>query len=228
MNLNKHREFFDPEELKEEIHIIGCGAVGSTIAEQLARLGVKQLHLYDFDVVTEHNITNQMFYAAHVGLTKLKALDEILHAINPEIELIHHPEGWEEGTTLSGYVYLAVDDIETRQKIVKDNLFNPTIVAMFDTRMRLTDAQHFAALWNADGKKFLQETMNFTKEEAANSTPVSACGTTLSVTPTVRIICSLAVSNLINVILGKEIAKTVLIDAFDMTLDAFDSNGSRN
>jgi molybdopterin/thiamine biosynthesis adenylyltransferase len=224
MNLNKHREFFDPTQFNDEIHIIGCGAVGSTIAEQLARLGIKKLHLYDFDVVTEHNITNQMFYLAHVGLTKLKAIDEILHAINPEIELIHHPEGWEPGMPLSGYIFSAVDNIDTRKAIIKDNMFNPNIKAMFDTRMRLTDAQAFAAKWNADGKKFLLSTMDFTREEAAASTPMSACGTTLSVTPTVRIICSYAVVNLINTLLEKPLKKTILIDAFTMDVDAFDAN----
>ena len=228
MNLNKHREFFDPEDFNEDIHIIGCGAVGSTIAEQLARLGIKKLHLYDFDVVSEHNVTNQMFFATQIGKTKLDALTEILRMINPEIEIIVHHEGWVEGTYLSGYVYLAVDNIDTRKLIVKDNLFNPMIRAMFDTRMRLTDAQHFAAKWTNEGKKFLQETMNFTREEAANSTPMSACGTTLSVTPTVRIICSLAVSNLVNVILEKPITKTILIDAFNMTIDAFDENGPKD
>ena len=96
---------------------------------------------------------------------------------------------------------------------------------MFDTRMRLTDAQHFAAKWTPEGKTFLQATMNFTREEATNSTPVSACGTTLSVTPTVRIICSLAVSNLINTLLNKPITKTILIDAFAMTIEAYDENG---
>ena len=223
MNLNKHRSFFDPDRFDEEIHIIGCGAVGSTIAEQLARLGIKKLHLYDFDTVTEHNITNQMFYAAHVGLTKLKALDEILHAINLDIELIHHPEGWKQGTPLSGYIFLAVDNIDTRKEIIKDNMFNPNIFAMYDTRMRLTDAQAFAAKWTPEGKKFLLSTMDFTREEAAKSTPMSACGTTLSVTPTVRIICSYVTANLINTLLEKPIKKTILIDAFQMTVDAFDA-----
>lgn len=221
MNLNKHREFFNPEELEDEIHIIGVGAVGSTIAENLARLGVKKLYLYDFDTVTEHNITNQMFTNKHVGMSKLDALTQILTEINPEIELITVPEGWTEGTTLSGYVYLAVDDIELRQKIVKENLYNTNIKAMFDTRMRLTDAQHFACKWTDKGQKHLLATMNFTKEEAQESTPVSACGTTLSVTPTVRIICALAVSNLINLINKDELRKTIIIDAFEMTVDAF-------
>lgn len=228
MNLSKHREFFNPDNLTDEIHIIGCGAVGSTIAEQLARIGIKKLHLYDFDTVSEHNITNQMFIAPQIGLTKLKAMTALLEFINPDIKLILHEEGWKPGMPLTGYVYLAVDNIDTRKEIIKDNLFNPMIRAMFDTRMRLTDAQHFAAKWTNEGKKFLQNTMNFTREEAASSTPMSACGTTLSVTPTVRIICSLAVANLINVLLNKPITKTILIDAFNMTIDAFDENGPKD
>jgi len=225
MNLNKHREFFNPDDFHGDIHIIGCGAIGSTIAEQLARLGIKKLNLYDFDNVSEHNITNQMFYQAHIGLSKLKALDEILTAINPEIEIVHHPEGWKPGDYLNDYVFLAVDNIELRKEIIKENQFNPDIKAMFDTRMRLTDAQHFAAKWTPEGKKHLLSTMNFTSEEAAKSTPVSACGTTLSVTPTVRLICSLAVTNLLNTIMHNKITKTILVDAFKMTIDAFDDNG---
>ena len=155
MNLNKHAEFFNPEDLEEEIHIIGCGAVGSTIAENLTRLGVKRLYIYDFDRVTEHNITNQMFVNKHIGLPKTDALAEILTDINPDIQIIAIPDGWKEGTTLSGYVFLAVDDIELRQKIVKENLFNSNIKAMFDTRMRLTDAQHFACKWNEKGQNHL-------------------------------------------------------------------------
>ena len=225
MNLNKHREFFNPENFNDSIHIIGCGAVGSTIAEQIARLGIKKIHLYDFDTVSTHNITNQMFFNDQIGKEKTRALAWILSQINPEIEIIQHHKGWQPGTALSGYVFLAVDNIDTRKEIVKDNLFNPNIIAMFDTRMRLTDAQAFAAKWTPEGKKFLQDTMNFTREEAANSTPMSACGTTLSVTPTVRIICSYVVANLINILLNKPITKTILIDAFAMTVDAFDENG---
>ena len=221
MNLNKHREFFNPENLNDEIHIIGCGAVGSTIAENLTRLGIKALHLYDFDTVSNHNITNQMFLTHQIGLPKIDALEEILKQINPDIIIYKHPKGWEKETPLTGYVFLAVDNIETRNEIVDDNKFNTTIKAMFDTRMRLTDAQHYAAKWDTEGQNFLKSTMNFTHEEAMESTPVSACGTSLNVTPTVRIICALVVANFINIILNKPLTKTIFMDAFDMSLDAF-------
>lgn len=54
MNLNKHREYFDPEKIREAkvpIHIIGVGAIGSHIAIQLAKLGIEEITVWDFDTV---------------------------------------------------------------------------------------------------------------------------------------------------------------------------------
>ena len=35
MDLNKSREFFDPVKVNKRCHIIGCGAIGSSVAELL-------------------------------------------------------------------------------------------------------------------------------------------------------------------------------------------------
>lgn len=222
MDLNKHREFFNPDAFNKPIHIIGCGAVGSTIAEQLARLGINKINIYDFDKVCPHNITNQMFFEQQIGQTKTSAVKAICKLINPNMQIIMHNEGWKPGMPISGYVFLAVDNIDVRKEIVKDNLLNGYIEYMFDTRMRLTDAQHFASKWTENGKEYLAKTMDFTAEEANAATPMSACGTTLSVTPTVRLICSLAVVNFINAVTKKNpVKKCVLLDAFTMDIDAF-------
>jgi hypothetical protein len=66
--------------------------------------------------------------------------------------------------------------------------------------------------------------MSFTHDEATAETPVSACNVTLSVAPTVRIICSLGVANFVNFVKsanGGRFKKFVQIDAFNFILDAF-------
>jgi molybdopterin/thiamine biosynthesis adenylyltransferase len=46
--------------------VIGVGAIGRQVALQLAAIGVKSLHLIDFDVVDETNITTQGYAAEDV------------------------------------------------------------------------------------------------------------------------------------------------------------------
>lgn len=223
MDLSKSYDFFQPEKNKDRIHIIGCGSVGSTIAENLARAGVTKFTLWDFDTVEPKNIANQMFVQADIGKPKVEALTRILCDINPDVgdDIKVMPEGW-NGQKLSGYVFLCVDNIDLRREIVEKHFDNIFVKAMFDVRTRLTDAQHYAADWSDHKQKqnFLAS-MNFSHEEAKEATPVSACNVELSVCPTVRIICALAAANFMNFWNGKPLKNLVLNDAFGMTLDAF-------
>ena len=220
MNLNKSREFFDPDMFDNPIHIIGCGAVGSTIAENLARLGIKEIHLWDFDAVEEHNIANQMFFVSQINKEKMDAVEEICKMINPDIHLIKHGRYTDE--SLSGYLFICPDSIKVRRQILEVNIGNPNILGVFDGRMRLTDAQHYASAWTTlEKRKALLDTMNFTDEEAAEDTPISACGTTLSVCFTVRCLVSLMVANFINFVLGNPIQKLITIDLKTFAIDSF-------
>jgi hypothetical protein len=220
MNLNKSREFFDPETLERPIHIIGCGAVGSTIAENLARLGVKEIHLWDFDTVEEHNLANQMFQVKHLNMLKTDAVEDICKSINPDITIIKHEAYTDE--SLSGYIFICPDSIKVRRAILETNLGNGYISGVFDGRMRLTDAQHFASSWETlEKRKELLNTMNFSDTEAKEATPVSACGTSLSVCFTVRCLVSLMIANFINTFLGNPIQKMITIDLKNFIIDCF-------
>ena len=223
MDLSKSYDFFQPEKDDAKIHIVGCGSVGSTIAENLARCGVKNMVLWDFDTVEAHNIVNQMFRQQDVGKSKVEALKDILCDINPEIvdtvEL--KPEGW-QGKLMSGYIFLCVDNIELRRQIVEKHMDSPYVKAMFDFRTLLESAQHYAADWSDyKMKQDLLKSMQFSHEEAAAETPVSACGVTLGVATTVRLVCALGVNNYINFVKGNGIKKLVIIDGFNFMLDAF-------
>ena len=223
MNLNKSYEFFQPENCVERLHIIGCGAVGSTVAELLVRFGLTNISLYDFDTVEAHNIANQMYRHGDIGQLKVDALKNILTEINPDAEsgIKVFSNGY-ENQRLSGYVFLCLDNIDTRREITQKCVSNQYIKAIFDFRIRLTDAQHYSADWSDyDMRQNLLNSMNFTHEEALVATPQSACNMVLSVAPTVRSICAVGVSNFINFAKGKGLKKLILIDAFSYTIDSF-------
>lgn len=220
MNLNKISEFFNPDDT--EIHIVGCGSVGSTVAENLARCGVTNMVLWDFDTVEPHNIVNQMFRQQDMGKLKVEALKNILCEINPEIEDVIElkPNGW-KGGIMSGYIFLCVDNIDLRREIVEKHMDSPYVKAMFDFRTLLEEAQHYGADWsNMKMKSDFLKTMQFSHEEAASETPVSACGTTLGVATTVRLVSALGVNNYINFVKGRGIKKFVNIKGFAFDEDS--------
>ena len=209
MDLSKSYEYFQPEKLTDRVHIIGCGSVGSTVAENLARSGVTKFTLWDFDVVEPHNLANQMFRQKDIGKAKVDALLDILCEINEEVKdnTQLKTEGW-KGQQLNGFVFLCVDNIDLRREIVQKHMDSPYIKAMFDW----TDFKM---------KKDFLASMNFSHDEAKEETPVSACNVTLSVAPTVRIICAYGVANFMNFWNGKPLKKLILADAFGFVLDAF-------
>ena len=209
MNLIKSFDYFDPSKLSGVCHIIGCGSVGSTVAENLARLGITKFCLYDFDVVESKNIVNQMFSHADIGRPKAEAVRDMIVSINPEAE--KHIEVFGDGYKsqhLAGYVFLAVDNIELRR--------------VFDFRTRLEDGQTYAADWG-DLRQInnLLSSMDFSHEEAHEATPVSACGIVLGIAPTVRFVCTLGVSNFINFVNKGEIKQTIIANPFTFEVDAF-------
>lgn len=224
MNLSKSYEFFNPEKVEYRIHIIGCGSVGSTVAENLVRCGIEKITLWDFDIVESHNIANQMFREEDVGKPKTQALSEILYDINPHIKenLDIKDKGW-NGEALSGYVFLCVDNIELRKEIVKKNMYNIQTKAMFDFRTMLTSAQHYAANWSDTiMRNNFYNSMQFTHDEAMSETPTSACGVTLGVVTTVRLISAIGVNNFLNYVINGNLKKFIQVDGFNFIIDSFE------
>lgn len=69
------------------IAVVGCGGTGSAIAEQLVRLGVRHLQLFDADRLSESNITRVYGSTPNdVGKPKVEILQQHLAAIAPTLE----------------------------------------------------------------------------------------------------------------------------------------------
>jgi len=70
------------------VAIVGCGGTGSAVAEQLVRLGVRQLILVDPDVLSDSNLTRLYGSGvADVGRHKVAVIADHLRRISPAVRL---------------------------------------------------------------------------------------------------------------------------------------------
>ena len=78
------------EKLKlANILIVGCGGIGCSSAELLARAGVGQITLIDADTVEISNLQRQIAYVAEdIGFYKAEVLAKRLKRINPHIRVL--------------------------------------------------------------------------------------------------------------------------------------------
>jgi len=70
------------------VGIAGCGGLGSNVAVSLARVGVGELLLADFDVVEPSNLNRQQYFVDQIGMPKVDALMANLARINPAVKVV--------------------------------------------------------------------------------------------------------------------------------------------
>ena len=143
----RHGAFFGPEDAEDKtLCIIGAGATGSWVALTAAKMGWHNFQLWDSDSVESHNLPNQAFDAGHVGQKKVDALESVLQAFNPSVQITKfdcffdaaNPEHLSE---LTDYLFIAVDSLDTRKAIYSSIKLNPFIELVFETRMGFTHAE---------------------------------------------------------------------------------------
>lgn len=62
-------------------HILGCGAIGSSAATQLARSGAEKFSLYDYDKVSLENVGVSQYTVSDIGKYKVSVLANYLFEI---------------------------------------------------------------------------------------------------------------------------------------------------
>lgn len=74
----------------KKVLLLGCGSLGSPVAELLARSGVGELHLLDKEVFESENCGRHILGAPDIGLSKADALTKRLHELVPDITMKAH------------------------------------------------------------------------------------------------------------------------------------------
>jgi len=108
----------------KNIAIIGVGAIGSMLAESFARSGVRNLGLWDNDVVDCGNICRSSYTQRDLGNAKVDALHRHLLSISPNVNVKTHGF-WKDGnanfpaTHINGDLYGNIN-YDSQDKVLKE------------------------------------------------------------------------------------------------------------
>jgi hypothetical protein len=114
----RQQDLVDGERLaKVPITVIGAGAIGSFTTLALAKMGARNITVYDFDTVEPHNLPNQFYRLKDLTRPKVDALSEIVRDYSGvEIRALNEKF---LGQEVQGIVIVAVDSMSERARIMK-------------------------------------------------------------------------------------------------------------
>ena len=130
---HRQLDILDPKLMSVPVVVIGAGATGSFAALSLAKMGVRNITVYDLDTVEEHNLPNQFYRQCDIGKPKVIALQEIIEQFEG-IQITVKNEKY-RGQRLDGVVITCVDSMDARLNIWKFVMNNSDVQLYIDSRM---------------------------------------------------------------------------------------------
>ena len=102
-------------------HIFGCGAIGSSSAVMLTKMGASKFCLYDMDKVEDVNVGVSMYDNRDLGKDKVDALKELINNINPFCQIRTYNEMFKTFyyTGDNDVAILGFDSMEARMQVVE-------------------------------------------------------------------------------------------------------------
>lgn len=198
----------NPEEFNTKINIIGAGATGSWVAFSLAKMGLSNLHIYDFDEVGMHNLPNQMFGVRDIDRNKALSIRNIIKlftgfTVNARNEKV------DGSVPLQGIVFMLTDTMKSRKDIYNRAIKNnPSIDLLIETRMDLRGGRIYVVDPKDREQTKMYEQTFYSDDEAE----VSACGVSQTVLPSALAITSHAIWKLLNYINGEIVYNETILD----------------
>jgi len=119
------------------VGIAGVGGLGSHVALALARSGVGRLVIVDHDVVEPSNLNRQAYSIDHLGMKKVRAMEQILLQANPFVCVDAHECALDERNAPVIFadcdvVVECLDDASSKAELISSvlsNLPNSLVVA---------------------------------------------------------------------------------------------------
>lgn len=208
LDYKKQINLINVMEVNTPIHVIGCGALGSWIVFFLNKMGFDNVTYYDFDVVEEHNLPNQLFREADIRRSKVYAIDDILKAFNYGDSRDYNPMntrlGRKDVKEMEGIIFSAVDSMRTRELIYKGFRENDKLEMFLDGRLSIYGYYTYAVTKDSE---FKYEDTLYSDEEAE----VSACGVSQTALPSAVMCASTMIMNMIEYLNGNPPEESIMI-----------------
>lgn len=195
MDYNRQLELFDPATFNKEVHVIGAGATGSWLVLILAKLGIQNISVYDYDTVEEHNIPNQLYGTNSIGKSKVQELKKIIfQQTGVRIKAYDKKiQNEEDVYNMKGYVFVLVDSMLFRERIFTYLTNNAEVDRIIETRMGLEHGRIYSVNPKSDKDKEAYKKTLYTDEDSVTS----ACGASQSISVTAIGISQMAVWEMI-------------------------------
>jgi hypothetical protein len=223
INIMRHESVFDPTQFDYPMHVIGAGATGSRVFAALVELGMRNINVYDPDIVEDHNLANQIYLARDINGSKVLGC---MNFVKDKLGVEKNPEGFDylnlavtssyirEGNVCGGVVFILTDTMKSRKNIFdalvsrcnqihagqagRTEPYSP-IQATYTAPILIIETR----MGSTHGSVFTIDPFNKESREQWESTLVddedednielSPCGTTLSVGTTASLIANYAV-----------------------------------
>lgn len=207
LDLRRQSELFDADSFDTPVTVIGAGATASWLVTILARLGITDITVYDFDVIEEHNVPNQAYNLGQVGTLKVEALwANMVRDTNLKINA--KPIAF-TNQRLSGYVFNMIDTMDGRRAIWDESIkMKSAVKLLVEPRMGLEVGRVYNVIPTNLNHIKRYEDCFYSDAEAE----VSACGTSMTVVTTAMAIASECARSLIYHHQGHELNNELLID----------------
>ena len=194
LNTVRHNSIFNPETFgNRRVDVIGCGAVGSRIAMEVARLGVTTLHLWDFDTIESHNIANQLFGLDDIGRPKVEALSGAILKATGLSPCIHNQRIQDE-VELGDVVFFAVDTMSAR-KLIFDTCIHLKMSTKIVIEVRMGEKELRVYTFDPSSRSGVSDWRGTLTDDVV--TVESSCGTRTTIGSTAEITAGLAVHSLL-------------------------------
>lgn len=132
-----HQEYLFERKHAPRLVVFGAGSVASMAVLGAAKMGMKDIVVWDGDVVESHNTPMSLYAPSDVGRLKVDALQERVHTLTG-VMINTHAKYFARGDIRNCMVLAAVDTMKARRAIWRAVRKTDTVPLMFDTRTAAT------------------------------------------------------------------------------------------